>query len=116
MGAVPGQPRDFVDPSEPPGAFGRATTVRWVAPTASNRAPRSAAFRQHAFAGAVVTAMKAEGLTRGQLAAEIGSGEETLRRKLRGEKWITWQDVSVIALALPQMPWPIEPDAGPEPD
>lgn len=112
---MPGQPRDFVDSSEPPGAFGRAHTIRWVAATPGNRGQRSAAYRQHAFASAVVTAMKAAGLTRGQLAAEIGTGEETLRRKLRGEKWITWQDVSVIALALPQMIWPVEPGDGPEP-
>ena len=36
-----------------------------------------------------------------QLAAHVGMGTETLRRKLRDGAWISWVDASTLVLAFP---------------
>jgi len=108
------QPRDFVEPAEAQ-AFGRAKTITWLAPTDATRAEGSAAYRQHVITVAANAAMKAKGETRGQLAERIGTGAETLRRKLRGEQWLTFVDVSVLAQAFSPGTIPVEPPDGAEP-
>lgn len=82
--------------------FGRALQLRWRVP--GNKAVEpylSAAFRQHLLAFNVRRAMRINGETQLEVASRIGVNPETLRRRLRGEVFIGWDDASVLALALP---------------
>jgi ribosome-binding protein aMBF1 (putative translation factor) len=81
--------------------FGKAKNVPWVKGTGSP-AELSAAYRQHLLACAVNQARRDNGWTIDQLAAHVGMRAETLRRKLRGEAWISWIDASTLALSFPE--------------
>jgi hypothetical protein len=59
-----------------------------------------AARTQHAVALRVRAQLAANGLTVAQLADELHTDAEGLRRKLRGEKWAALQDIASWSLAL----------------
>lgn len=83
--------------------FGRIEEVGWrkesvrVAPSML-----SASYRQHLLAFNLRRAMRAQRETQADLAKRVGMDTETLRRKVRGEYLISWEEASRLALAFPQ--------------
>lgn len=81
--------------------YGQARDIAWESPRPGEEAVLSAAYRQHLLAFAVRSARREQGWSMKQLADHVGMHGETLRRKLRGEAWLRWEDASVFALAFP---------------
>ena len=94
MGAT--QPRRFVHPQDRDG-FGKSLSLRWPAAPGSD-ALRAAAYRQHLLALNVRLSRKARSLSVAALASSLGVQAETLRRKLRGEQFMSAEDEAMLAL------------------
>lgn len=92
------QPRRFVHPEDRDG-FGKALSLRWP-PCPGSDALRAAAYRQHLLALNVRAARKVQKWSVIALAAELGVHAETLRRKLRGEQFMSAEDESMLALCF----------------
>lgn len=82
--------------------FGRVRPLSWHRDGPASEL--SAAYRQHLLSYAVRQARTRLGLTSEEVALRTGLGVETLRRKLRGEAWLSWTDASLLALAFPDDP------------
>lgn len=94
-------PRVFIDP-EHRSLFGKARKVPWLTETAPD-GELAGAYQQHVVALAVAQALREGGRTIEQLAMETGLGVETLRRKLRGEVWMSLSDLGTLEAAIPEV-------------
>ena len=101
MAASGSGPRRFIKAGER-NLFGRSLHVTWPESPGSE-AERLAAYRQHLLAYAVTDARGREPkISLLALAEHLGgTSPETLRRKIRGEGWISWVDAATLTLAFP---------------
>lgn len=90
------QPRRFIHQADRD-AFGKAVKLRWLK-SFGTPAQRSAAYRQHVLAFNVRQARKANRWSVEAMAGVAGVHPETLRRKLRGEQFMSMEDESLLAL------------------
>ena len=82
--------------------FGRGVEVGWRQELLRSEPDLlSASYRQHLLAWNVRHAMREHEENQRTLAGRIGMDVETLRRKIRGETLVSWQDASRLALAYP---------------
>ncbi len=101
MAAAAHGPRRYITPKQRKG-FGKHLPLTW--PAHANETERLAAYRQHLLACAVNDARDDAGMSLIAVATLIGMRTETLRRKIRGDEWISWVDAVALARAFPDSP------------
>ena len=93
-------PRLCLDPDHR-SLFGKSNRVIWI--ESSPPGELAAAYQQHLVSYAVRQALRDSGQTIEQLARDAGLGIETLRRKLRGEVWMSLTDMATLELTFPEV-------------
>lgn len=114
MAAAARGPRRFITPKQRKLFGNPEIPLTW--PAHANQTERLAAYRQHLLACAVNDARDDLDLSFVAIAGLIGMRTETLRRKIRGDVWISWVDVVALARVFPDHPiTPGQPLDVPEP-
>jgi hypothetical protein len=106
MAAAARGPRRFITPKQRKLFGNPEIPLTW--PAHANQTERLAAYRQHLLACAVNDARDDARydvkLSFVAIAGLIGMRTETLRRKIRGEVWISWVDAVALARVFPDHP------------